>query len=127
MIKLKDILLERIDYLTTAEGLIKQYKLKSKVKISSGKDKADYDWNRDIIYIRPSYPNVKEFTISVLHEIDHARDAYKMGKKKYEKEYTKAGEIAQQRGGDFHDDNAFEIKAEKWAKEEYKNKLKNKF
>ena len=75
MIKLKDILLERIDYLTTAEGLIKQYKLKSKVKISSGKDKADYDWNRDIIYIRPSYPNVKEFTISVLHEIDHARDA----------------------------------------------------
>ena len=29
MIKLKDLLVERIDYLDTAEYLVKQYKLKS--------------------------------------------------------------------------------------------------
>ena len=33
MIKLKDLLIERIDYLDTAENLVKQYKLKSKIKI----------------------------------------------------------------------------------------------
>ncbi len=49
-----------------------------------------------------------------------------MGKSKYEKEYTIAGEIAQQKGGDFHDDNSYEKEAEDWAKKEYL-KWKNKF
>ena len=51
MIKLKDLLVERIDYLDTAESLVKQYKLKSKIKFSKGSTKADYDWIKDIIYL----------------------------------------------------------------------------
>ncbi len=70
----------------------------------------------DTINLRRSYPNVKEFIITVLHEIKHALDAKKMGKNRYERAYVLAGELAQQNGGDFHDDNKFEEEAEKWAK-----------
>ena len=88
---------------------------------------ADYDWVTDTINLRPSYPSVKEFLITVLHEIKHALDRKKMGAKKYEKFYAIAGELAVQKGGDFHDDNKFEEIAEKWGRREYrkwKNKIK---
>ena len=124
MIKLKDLLVERIDYLDTAESLVKQYKLKSKIKFSKGSTKADYDWMKDIIYLRTSYSSVKDFLITVLHEIDHAKDAYRMGKRKYEAEYQKAGDMAVNNGKDFHDDNAFEEKAEDWAKKEVNKWIK---
>ena len=126
MIKLKDLLVERIDYLDTAENLVKQYKLKSKIKFKAGSTKADYDWTKDIIYLRTSYSSIKDFLITVLHEIDHAKDAYRMGKRKYEDEYQKAGDIAVNKGKDFHDDNSFEKKAENWAKSEVKKWI-NKF
>ena len=124
MIKPKDLLLERIDYLDTAEYLVKQYKLKSKIKFSKGSTKADYDWMKDIIYLRTSYSSVKDFLITVLHEIDHAKDAYRMGKRKYEDEYQKAGDLAVHQSKDFHDDNAFEEKAERWAKKEVSKWIK---
>ena len=121
------LLLERIDYLDTAERLVKHYRLKSKVKFTTGANMADYDWATDTINLRPNYPSVKEFLITVLHEIKHALDRKKMGAKKYEKYYAIAGEIAVQKGGDFHDDNKFEEIAEKWGRREYrkwKNKIK---
>ena len=129
MLKLKDLLIERIDYHDTAEYLVKQYKLRSKVKFGKvkGQNKADYDWVSDTINLRKSYPSVKEFIITVLHEIDHANDRKTMGARKYEKEYQKAGDIAVNKGRDFHDDNAFEEKAEKWARKEYSRKWKRKF
>jgi len=128
MIKLRDLLVERIDYLDTAEQLVKDYGLSSRVKIGnvSGGNRGDYDWNRDIINLKKSYSSVKEFIITVLHEIDHAKDAYRMGKRRYEDEYQKAGDIAVNKGKDFHDDNAFEVKAEDWAKREVKKWI-NKF
>ena len=119
------LLLERMDYLDTAERLIKKYKLKSKVKFTSGKDMGDYSWTTDTINLRPAYGSVKKFLITVLHEIKHALDRKKLGVKKYENLYTIAGELAIQKGGDFHDDNKFEEIAEKWAIREY-SKLKNK-
>ena len=129
MIKLKSLLVERIDYQDTAEQLVKDYRLRSKVKIGNvlSGNKANYDWNRDIINIKKSYSSVKEFIITVLHEIDNAKDRKKMGAKKYEREYQKAGDEAVNKGRDFHDDNAFEEKAEKWARKEYSRKWKRKF
>ena len=118
-------MLERIDFLDTAETLVKKYGLKSKVRFTSGKDLADYDWVRDVINLRKNYSTVKAFLITVLHEIKHALDRKKMGARKYEKAYSMAGEIAVQKGGDFHDDNKFEEIAEKWGEREYR-KLKNK-
>ena len=129
MIKLKDLLVERIDYQDTAEQLVKAYRLRSKVRFGkvSGGNKADYDWNKDIINLKKSYRSVKEFIITVLHEIDHANDRKTMGARKYEKEYQKAGDIAVNKGRDFHDDNSFEEKAEEWARKEYSRKWKRKF
>ena len=49
-----------------------------------------------------------------------------MGKSRYEKAYQLAGDIAVNKGKDFHDDNKFEEIAEKWAIKEY-SKWKNKF
>ena len=129
MIKLKSLLIERIDYHDTAEYLVKQYKLRSKVTFGKvkGTNEADYDWVKDIINLKKSYPSVKEFIVTVLHEIDHAKDRKTMGARKYEDEYQKAGDIAVNKGRDFHDDNAFEEKAEKWARKEYSRKWKRKF
>ena len=129
MIKLKSLLVERIDYHDTAEYLVKQYKLRSKVTFGKvkGTNEADYDWVKDIINLKKSYSSVKEFMVSVLHEIDHATDRKTMGWRKYEKEYQKAGDDAVNKGRDFHDDNEFEEKAEKWAQKEYSRKWKQKF
>ena len=129
MIKLKSLLVERIDYQDTAEQLVKVYKLRSKVTFGKviGTNEADYDWVKDIINLKKSYSSVKEFIISVLHEIDHATDRKTMGWRKYEKEYQKAGDDAVNKGRDFHDDNEFEEKAESWARKEYSRKWKRKF
>ena len=126
MIKLKSLLVERIDYHDTAEYLVKQYKLRSKVTFGKvkGTNEADYDWVKDVINLKKSYPSVKEFIVSVLHEIDHAKDRKKMGAKKYEKAYQKAGDEAVNKGRAFHDDNEFEEKAEKWARSEVKKWMK---
>ena len=138
MIKLKDLLeisptgyllVERIDYYDTAKYLVKQYKLRSKVTFGKvkGTNEADYDWVKDTINLKKSYPSVKEFIVSVLHEIDHAKMRQKMGAKKYEREYIQAGEDAEQKGRDFHDDNKYEEQAERWAQNEYSRKWKQKF
>jgi len=129
MIKLKSLLVERIDYQETAEQLVKHYKLRTRVKVGNvrGGNKGDYDWVKDVINLKKGYPSVKEFITTVLHEIDHAKMRKQMGAKKYEREYQKAGDEAVNKGRDFHDDNAFEEKAEKWARTEYGRKWKQKF
>ena len=112
------LLIERIDYLDTAETLIKQYGLKSKVRFGSGKDMGEHVPETDTVTLRKSYPNVKEFLMTVLHEIGHALDAKRLGVRKYIKKYTQAGTMAQYDGLDPHDDNKWEEKAEKFAKRE---------
>ncbi len=111
-------LLERVDYQQTAEELVKQYGLKSKVKIGTGKNYGEYIPETDTITLRPSYKSVKEFLMTVLHEIKHALDTKRLGLKTYIKKYTQAGTMAAYDGLDPHDDNKWEEKAEKFAKRE---------
>ena len=122
MIKLSQLLLERIDYLQTANALVKKYKLKSKVKFGAKHDYGDYIPEKDTILLNRSYPNVKEFIISVLHEIKHALDSKRLTPKKFKKKYDQAGTMAAYHGKDPHDDNKWEELAEKWAQKEYKMK-----
>ena len=124
MIKLKDLINERIDFSDTATQIVKSYKLKSKIKFGVGKNKGDYEWKSDTINLRPSYSSIKEFLITVLHEIHHALQRKKMGASKYEKVYQKAGDVAVNKGRDFHDDNKFEEDAERWAKKEFSKWVK---
>ena len=120
------VLRERIDYLDIATEIVKAYNLKSKVKFATGKTLAEYVPETDTIFLRRSYPNVKEFLITILHEIKHALDSRQLGVKKFMKKYTQAGTMATYKGLDPHDDNKWEKRAEKWAKYEYK-RIKNKF
>ena len=70
--------------------------------------------------LRKNYSSVKEFLITVLHEIKHALDAQKLGHKKFKKKYDQAGTMAAHGGLDPHDDNKWEKRAENWAKKEVK-------
>ena len=115
---MKNILLERMDYLETAKQLVKKYNLKSKVKIGTGKNFGEYIPETDTITLRPSYKSVKEFLMTVLHEIQHALDADRLGVRKYLKKYTQAGTMANYQGLDPHDDNKWEEKAERFARKE---------
>ena len=119
---------ERADFQYVASELVKYYNLKTKVKFSSGAGvRGHYIPEKDIMIIRPSYPTVKEFIISVLHEIKHALDAKKMGKKRYSKRYNQAGTMAVHQGQDPYWDNKWEIRAERWGQNEYRKFWKNKF
>ncbi len=111
-------LLERMDYLETAKQLVKKYNLRSKVKITSGKNAGEYVPETDTITLRSSYSSTKEFYITILHEIQHAKDAYRLGAKKFMKKYTQAGTMAAYDGLDPHDNNKWEQRAKRFAERE---------
>ena len=124
MIMLKNILLERIDFHQIATQIVKNAGLKSKVKFTNtGNNKADYNVDKDIINIKPT-SNLKDFLVTVYHDIDHALDAKKYGKKKYKEKYEQEMNYAVQNGGDAHDDNYFEKKAERYGQKMARKFLK---
>ena len=119
-----DILLERVDFHQIATELVKKAGLNSKVKFTkTGKNKADYNVDQDIINIKPT-SRFKDFLVTVFHEIDHAKDAQRMGKEKYKKAYEMEMNKAVQAGKDPHDDNFYEKKAEKFGRKMAKDYLK---
>ena len=130
MITLKEVYLlqEREDLLFVASELVKHYRLKSKVKFGTyGGDQGGYNWDTDTIKLNKSYKNVDDFIITVLHEIHHAIQVDKYGRKKFLKKYQQASNMADLDGKDRYLANKWEKKAENWAKQEYRKKWKNKF
>ena len=112
------LLVERVDYTDIATTMVKSYGLKSKIKMGGGKNFGEYVPETDTITLRPSYTSIKEFLMTVLHEIGHALDSKRLGVRKYIKKYTQAGTMAAYDGLDPHDDNKWEEKAESFAKKE---------
>ena len=100
--------------------------MKSKGKFGTGSEFADYVPETDTIRLRKSYPNVKEFLITVLHEIAHALDSKNLGVKKFVKKYNQAGTMAAHGGLDPYDNNKWEKRADDWADREIKKWI-NKF
>ena len=124
MIRLKNILLERVDFHELATQIVKDAGLKSNVVFkNTGNNKADYTVETDTINIKPTN-NLKDFLVTVYHEIDHALDAKRYGKKKYKEKYEEEMNYAIQNGGDHYDDNYFEIKAEKYGRKMARKFLK---
>ena len=121
----KQMLLERIDFQQVAKKIMNKYRVRSKLKFSPRATKGDYDFDRDIIHLRPFYKSVQDFMITLLHEIYHALDSKKYGKDKFVTMYTKAGQEQEDKGKDFHDNNPFEIAAERWARREWRGKWKH--
>tara|TARA_B100000902_G_scaffold395224_1_gene453332 strand:- start:1160 stop:1735 length:576 start_codon:yes stop_codon:yes gene_type:complete len=115
---------ERVDFHEIATQLVKKAGLKSKVKfVNTGNNKADYNVDDDTIRIKPT-SRFKDFLVTVFHEIDHAKDAQKLGKEKYKKAYEMEMNKAVQAGKDAHDDNFYEKKAEKYGRKMAKDYLR---
>ena len=123
---LRNILLERVDFHQVAKDIVRKAGLNSTVKFTNtSKNKADYNVDKDVINISPT-SNLKDFLVTVYHEIDHAMDAKKYGKKGYKKRYEQEMNYAVQNGGDAHDDNYFEKKAERYGQKMARKFLKKK-
>ena len=126
-------LMESKDFEYVAREIVRHYNLPTKVKFTMGrntnnKDKGDYKFEEDTIYIRPKgYRNNKEFIETLLHEIHHAVRVHRYGYKKFIKKYHQAGQVADYLGKDRYFANKWERKAEGWAKHEYNRYFKDKF
>ena len=102
--------------------LLKYYKVGSvKVKQRSMKDHAHYNVDTGTLELSTRYKTIKnrqlkDFLITILHEIYHAMDAKKYGWKKFKEmyEYEMNYQIAM--GKDEYEDNKYEIAAEEFGK-----------
>ena len=106
--------------------LLKYYKVGSvKVKLKAMKDYAHYDVDRGELQLSTRYKvikerDVKEFLITILHEIYHAMDAKKYGWRKFKDmyEYEMNYQIAMDK--DEYKDNKYEIEAEDFGQKNWK-------
>ena len=109
--------------------LLKHYKVSSvKVKMKSMKKHANFDVDRGTLVLSTKYKTikssqVKEFLITIIHEIDHAMDAKKYGWKKfkgmYEYEQNMIAQGHYKGKSDVYWDNPYEIKAEKFGQKNW--------
>ena len=112
--------------------LLKHYKVGSvKVKLKSMKDYAHFDVDRGELQLSTKYKTiknsqVKEFLITIIHEIYHAMDAKKYGWKKFKEMYEYEMNLMIAKGKDEYKDNKYEIEAEKFGQKNWK-KWYNKF
>ena len=106
--------------------LLKHYKVGSvKVKMKSMKDLAHFDVDRGELQLSTRYKtikkrDVKEFLITIIHEIYHAMDAKRYGWKKFKEMYEMEMNYQISQGRDEYDDNKYEIEAEKFGQGIYK-------
>jgi thiamine pyrophosphate-dependent acetolactate synthase large subunit-like protein len=112
--------------------LLKYYKVGSvKLKYKSMKDFAHFDVDRGELQLSTRYKtikkrDIKEFIITIIHEIYHAMDAKKYGWKKFKEMYEMEMNLLIQQGKHQYDDNKYEIAAEKFGQKNW-SKWYNKF
>ncbi|MAJ22397.1 MAG: hypothetical protein CMI75_01265 [Candidatus Pelagibacter sp.] len=112
--------------------LLKHYKVGSvRVKLKSMKNHAHYDVDRGTLELSTKYKTIKnsqlkEFLITILHEIYHAMDAKKYGWKKFKEMYEMEMNLQIAKGKDEYKDNKYEIEAEKFGQKNW-SKWKTKF
>ena len=112
--------------------LLKHYKVGSvRVKLKSMKNHAHYDVDRGTLELSTKYKTIKnsqlkEFLITILHEIYHAMDAKKYGWKKFKDMYEMEMNLQIAKGKDEYDDNKYEIEAENFGQKNW-SKWKTRF
>ena len=109
--------------------LLKYYKVESvKVRMKSMKDHAHYDVDSGTLQLSTKYKTIKpskikDFIITIIHEIYHAMDAKKYGWKKfkgmYEYEQNMIAQGHYKGKSDVYWDNPYEIKAEKFGQKNW--------
>ena len=112
--------------------LLKYYKVGSvKVKLKSMKDYAHFDVDRGVLQLSTKYKTIKrsqikEFLITILHEIYHAMDAKKYGWRKFKDMYEMEMNLQIAKGKDEYKDNKYEIEAEQFGQKNW-SKWKTRF
>ena len=112
--------------------LLKRYKVGGvKVKQKSMKDHAHYNVDTGTLELSTRYKTiknsqVKEFLITILHEIYHAMDAKKYGWKKFKEMYEMEMNLQIAKGKDEYKDNKYEIEAEQFGQKNW-SKWKTRF
>ena len=106
--------------------LFKYYKVENvKWKYKSMKDYALYNVDKGILELSSRYKTIKnnrikDFLITMIHEIRHAMDAKKYGWKKFKEIYEMEINLMVQQGKNEYDDNKYEIEAEEFGKKNWK-------
>jgi len=112
--------------------LLKHYKVGSvRVKLKSMKNHAHYDVDRGTLELSTKYKTIKnsqlkEFLITILHEIYHAMDAKKYGWKKFKEMYEMEMNLQIANDKDEYKDNKYEIEAEEFGQKNW-SKWKTRF
>ena len=105
--------------------LLKHYKVGSvKVKTKSMKDHAHFDVDRGTLELSSRYTTIKniqikQFLITVIHEIRHAMDARKYGWRKFKDMYEYEMNYQISNDKDEYKDNKYEIEAEEFGQKNY--------
>ena len=106
--------------------LLKHYKVGSvKVKTKSMKNHAHYNVDTGTLELSTRYKTIKkrqikEFLITILHEIYHAMDAKKYGWKKFKDMYEYEMNLQIANDKDEYKDNKYEIEAEDFGQKNWK-------
>ena len=106
--------------------LLKHYRVGSvKVKMKSMKNHAHYNVDTGTLELSTRYKTIKnnqikEFLITILHEINHAIDAKMFGWKKFKEKYEYEMNLQVTNGKDPYEDNKFEIQAEEFGQKMWK-------
>ena len=116
--------------------LLKHYRVSSvKMKYKSMKDFAHFNVDTGTLELSTRYKiikpiQIKEFLITIIHEIDHARDAKRYGWRKfkgmYEYEQNMIAQGHYKGKSDTYKDNKYEIEAEEFGQKNWR-KGYNKF
>ena len=112
--------------------LLKYYKVGSvKVKQKSMKDHAHYNVDTGTLELSTRYKTIKnrqlkEFLITIIHEIYHAMDAKKYGWKKFKDMYEYEMNYQIAKGKHQYKDNKYEIAAEEFGQKNW-SKWKTRF
>ena len=96
-----------------------------KTKMKSMKDHAHFDVDRGTLDLSTRYKTikksqVKEFLITIIHEIYHAMDAKRYGWKKFKDMYEYEMNYQISKGKDEYKDNKYEIEAEDFGQKNWK-------
>ena len=106
--------------------LLKHYKVGNvRVKLKSMKGHAHFNVDKGTLELSTRYKTIKtsqikEFLITILHEINHAMDAKTFGWKLFKEKYEYEMNLQVTNGKDPYEDNKFEIQAEKFGQSMWK-------
>ena len=106
--------------------LLKYYKVGNvRVKLKSMKNHAHYNVDTGTLELSTKYKTIKnrqlkEFLITILHEIYHAMDSKKYGWKKFKDMYEMEMNLLSTDGKDVYKDNKYEIEAEQFGQKNWK-------